>query len=88
MNTFHREITPLSKDDSFLVFDRIKDTFDFPIHYHPEYEINFILNVLYSATRWTQGAYPPTQQGYRYTAPLPQPTYAYTPATVSGQNVK
>ncbi|MFL9838674.1 helix-turn-helix domain-containing protein [Flavobacterium rakeshii] len=46
MNTqkFHREIPPLSKGDSFLVFDRIKDSFDFPIHYHPEYEINFILN--------------------------------------------
>lgn len=41
---FHREITPLSKDDSFLVFDRVKDNFDFPIHYHPEYEINFIKN--------------------------------------------
>jgi AraC-like DNA-binding protein len=41
---FHREIPPLTKGDSFLVFDRLKDTFDFPIHYHPEYEINFILN--------------------------------------------
>jgi len=41
---FHREIPPLTKDDSFLVFDRLKDAFDFPIHYHPEYEINFILN--------------------------------------------
>lgn len=38
----HREITPLSMEDSFLVFDRIKDNFDFPIHYHPEFEINFI----------------------------------------------
>jgi AraC-like DNA-binding protein len=44
MNKFHREITPLSKGDSFLVFDRVKDTFDFPIHYHPEFELNFILN--------------------------------------------
>jgi AraC-like DNA-binding protein len=44
MQTFHREITPLSKDDSFLVFDRVKDTFDFPIHFHPEFEINFIFN--------------------------------------------
>ncbi len=43
-NKFHREIPPLTKGDSFLVFDRIKDSFDFPIHYHPEYEINFILN--------------------------------------------
>ena len=40
----HREITPLSMEDSFLVFDRVKDNFDFPIHYHPEYEINFIQN--------------------------------------------
>lgn len=39
-----REITPLSPDDSFLVFDRVKKHFDFPIHFHPEYELNFILN--------------------------------------------
>ena len=44
INKFHREIPPLTKGDSFLVFDRVKDSFDFPIHYHPEYEINFILN--------------------------------------------
>lgn len=41
---FHREITPLAPEDSFLVFDRIKDDFDFPVHFHPEYELNFILN--------------------------------------------
>jgi len=41
---FYREIPPLSNGDSFLVFDRLKDTFEFPIHYHPEYEINFIQN--------------------------------------------
>ncbi|GAA0739607.1 MULTISPECIES: AraC family transcriptional regulator [Flavobacteriaceae] len=40
----HREITPLSPEDSFLVFDRVKDDFDFPIHFHPEYELNFISN--------------------------------------------
>lgn len=40
----HREITPLAPEDSFLVFDRIKDDFDFPIHFHPEFELNFILN--------------------------------------------
>jgi AraC-like DNA-binding protein len=43
-NNFHREITPMSPEDSFLVFDRIKDNFDFPIHFHPEFELNFILN--------------------------------------------
>lgn len=41
---FYREIAPLSSGDSFLVFDRVKDKFDFPVHYHPEFEINFILN--------------------------------------------
>ncbi|PCJ92277.1 MAG: AraC family transcriptional regulator [Flavobacteriaceae bacterium] len=40
----HREITPLSSEDSFLVFDRIKDNFDFPVHFHPELELNFISN--------------------------------------------
>ncbi len=40
----HREITPLSQEDSFLVFDRIKEDFDFPVHFHPEYELNFINN--------------------------------------------
>ncbi|MGC4129113.1 MAG: AraC family transcriptional regulator [Bergeyella sp.] len=37
-----REILTISPDESFLVFDRIKSTFDFPVHYHPEIEINFI----------------------------------------------
>jgi len=40
----HREITPLAPEDSFLVFDRVKQDFDFPIHFHPEFEINFIFN--------------------------------------------
>jgi len=44
LKNFYREIAPLSSGDSFLVFDRIKDSFDFPVHYHPEFEINFILN--------------------------------------------
>ena len=41
-NTVHREITQLSQEDSFLVYERVKDDFDFPIHFHPEYELNFI----------------------------------------------
>lgn len=44
IKNIHREITPLSPEDSFLVFDRIKSEFDFPIHFHPEYELNFISN--------------------------------------------
>jgi AraC-like DNA-binding protein len=39
-----REITPLSQGDCLLVFDRVKNKFDFPVHFHPEYELNFIQN--------------------------------------------
>ncbi|WP_299666501.1 AraC family transcriptional regulator [uncultured Polaribacter sp.] len=40
----HREITPLKESDCFLIFDRKRNEFTFPIHFHPEYEINFIHN--------------------------------------------
>ncbi len=40
--TFYREITPLNQSDCLLVFDRNKACFDFPVHFHPEYELNFI----------------------------------------------
>lgn len=41
-SNIHREITPLTDNDCFLVFDRQRSLFTFPIHFHPEYEINFI----------------------------------------------
>jgi hypothetical protein len=37
-----REITPLSPEDCFYVVDRRKTAFDYPVHCHPEYELNFI----------------------------------------------
>lgn len=37
-----REITPLTQSDCFTVFSRVKSEFDFPIHYHEEFELNFI----------------------------------------------
>ncbi len=40
----HREITPLKENDCFLVFDRERTAFTYPIHFHPEFEINFIQN--------------------------------------------
>ncbi|TAN01896.1 MAG: AraC family transcriptional regulator [Chitinophagaceae bacterium] len=40
-NLLH-EITPLTENDCFLFFAREKETFDFPLHYHEEFEINFI----------------------------------------------
>jgi len=40
----HREITPLKDNDCFLIFDRERTAFTFPIHFHPEFEINYIKN--------------------------------------------
>src|SRR5688572_6360870 len=39
-----REITQLTKGDCFTIFKRVKSEFDFPLHYHEELELNFILN--------------------------------------------
>jgi AraC-like DNA-binding protein len=39
-----REITPLTTGDCFTMFTRVKKCFDFPLHYHAEYELNLILN--------------------------------------------
>ncbi|WP_205512910.1 helix-turn-helix domain-containing protein [Longitalea arenae] len=43
-STLLREITPLTQSDCFTLFSRIKSEFDFPLHYHEEFELNFILN--------------------------------------------
>jgi AraC-like DNA-binding protein len=42
--TLLREITPLTQNDCFSLFSRTKTEFDFPLHYHEEFEINFIQN--------------------------------------------
>jgi AraC-like DNA-binding protein len=39
-----REITPLTSSDCFTLFSRVKSEFDFPLHYHDEFELNFIMN--------------------------------------------
>lgn len=39
-----REITPLSEDDFFIVLNHFNAKFDFPVHYHPEYELNLVLH--------------------------------------------
>jgi AraC-like DNA-binding protein len=43
-NNIIREITPLTQNDCFTLFSRYKKKFDFPLHYHEEYELNLILN--------------------------------------------
>ena len=39
-----REITPLTQNDCFTIFSRVKKEFNFPLHYHEEFELNLILN--------------------------------------------
>lgn len=39
-----KEITPLSDKDCFYIIDRRKGEFTYPIHYHTEYELNFVQN--------------------------------------------
>jgi AraC-like DNA-binding protein len=39
-----KEIIPLTQVDCFTIFSRVKAEFDFPIHFHEEYELNFISN--------------------------------------------
>jgi len=39
-----REITPLTQNDCFTIFSRNKTEFSFPLHYHEEFELNFIRN--------------------------------------------
>lgn len=44
MSDITREITPLTPFDCFTIFKREKTEFDFPLHFHEEFELNFILN--------------------------------------------
>lgn len=39
-----KEITPLTESDFYMIFSREKDKFDFPLHYHEEYELNLVIN--------------------------------------------
>jgi hypothetical protein len=43
MSELLREITPLTQYDCFTVFARNKKIFDFPLHYHEEFELNLIV---------------------------------------------
>jgi AraC-like DNA-binding protein len=39
-----KELIPLTQSDCFTVFSRLKQNFDFPLHYHDELELNMIVN--------------------------------------------
>ncbi|WP_421829954.1 helix-turn-helix domain-containing protein [Larkinella sp.] len=44
MSAIYREITPLTQNDCYTLFSRVKKDFDFPLHSHEEFELNFIAN--------------------------------------------
>ncbi len=39
-----REVIPLTQNDCFTIFSRVKDHFDFPLHTHEEFELNLIIH--------------------------------------------
>ena len=42
ISSVFREVTPLSTEDCFVIINRTKTEFSYPVHVHPEYELNFI----------------------------------------------
>lgn len=44
MKRVYREITPVTSKDVFRVFSYPEAEFKYPLHHHPEYEINLVLN--------------------------------------------
>ena len=44
ISSVFREVTPLSTEDCFVIINRTKSEFTYPVHVHPEYELNFIEN--------------------------------------------
>lgn len=44
MKEIQREITPLNKDDLFILLNNRNAKFDYPIHFHPDFELNLVMN--------------------------------------------
>jgi AraC-like DNA-binding protein len=44
MNDIQKEITPISAEDLFIVLNHPNADFNYPVHYHSDYEINLVLN--------------------------------------------
>ena len=40
MKDIHKEIIPIAPDDLFIVLNHPNAAFDYPIHYHSDYEIS------------------------------------------------
>ena len=44
MSKIQREVTPLDKENLFIVLDHKQAKFDYPLHFHSDYELNMVLN--------------------------------------------
>ena len=44
MKDIQKEIIPIADDDLFIVLDHPNANFDYAVHYHPEYEINLVID--------------------------------------------
>jgi len=44
MSRIMREVTPVKNDDLFVVLNHLNAKFDFPVHFHPEYELNLVID--------------------------------------------
>lgn len=44
MKDIQNEITPIATDDLFIVLNHPNAKFDYPVHYHSDYEINLVMN--------------------------------------------
>lgn len=44
MKEVQQEITPITKEDLFIIMNHPNAKFDYPIHCHPEYEINLVMD--------------------------------------------
>jgi AraC-like DNA-binding protein len=44
MSKVQREVTPLDKEDLFILLDHKHAKFDYPLHFHSDYELNMVLN--------------------------------------------
>ena len=44
VSNIFREVTPLSAEDCFVIRSRVKSEFNYPVHVHPEFELNYIEN--------------------------------------------
>lgn len=44
MNEIQQEITPITNEDLFIILNHPNAEFNYPVHCHPEYEINLVMN--------------------------------------------